>query len=90
MLVLLGGSGGHPSLQALAADLEAVRLKLSLAQEQGNSDSVLDDVACLLSCTRTSLHGGVFSLLSAAAIASYSPEAGLIMVVASAAKCQCF
>lgn len=26
-------------------------------QEQGNSDSVLDDVACLLSCTRTSLHG---------------------------------
>lgn len=26
-------------------------------QEQGNSDSVLDDVACMLGCTRSSLHG---------------------------------
>ena len=26
-------------------------------QEQGNSDSTLDDVACLLGCTRSSLHG---------------------------------
>lgn len=26
-------------------------------QEQGNSDSILDDVACLLGCTRSSLHG---------------------------------
>lgn len=29
---------------------------VKLFEEQGNSDSVLDDVACLLSCTRTSLH----------------------------------
>ena len=28
-------------------------------QEQGNSDSVLDDVACMLSCTRSSLHGAL-------------------------------
>lgn len=28
-------------------------------QEQSNSDSVLDDVACLLGCTRTSLHGEI-------------------------------
>ena len=28
------------------------------AQEQNNSDSVLDDVACMLGCTRSSLHGG--------------------------------
>lgn len=33
-----------------------------LLQEQGNSDSVLDDVACLLSCTRTSLHGMPWTL----------------------------
>lgn len=26
-------------------------------QEQGNSDAVLDDVACMLGCTRSSLHG---------------------------------
>ena len=28
-----------------------------LMQEQGNSDAVLDDVACMLGCTRSSLHG---------------------------------
>jgi DNA topoisomerase VI subunit A len=28
-------------------------------QEQGNSDAVLDDVACMLGCTRSSLHGEV-------------------------------
>ncbi len=32
-------------------------LALCDAQEQGNSDSTLDDVACLLGCTRSSLHG---------------------------------
>lgn len=30
-----------------------------LAQDQGNSDAILDDVACLLGCTRSSLHGKV-------------------------------
>ncbi len=29
-------------------------------QEQGNSDAVLDDVACMLGCTRSSLHGALF------------------------------
>ncbi len=28
-----------------------------LSQDQGNSDTILDDVACLLGCTRSSLHG---------------------------------
>lgn len=30
---------------------------LSCMQEQGQSDSVLDDLSCMLGCTRTSLHG---------------------------------
>ena len=34
-------------------------------QDQGNSDSVLDDVACLLACTRSSLHGETVQLLMA-------------------------
>lgn len=29
-------------------------------QEQGNSDSVLDDIACMLGCTRSSLNGANF------------------------------
>ena len=31
--------------------------QLHAMQDQGNSDSVLDDVACMLGCTRSSLHG---------------------------------
>ena len=32
-------------------------LLLWLLQDQGNSDGTLDDVACMLGCTRSSLHG---------------------------------
>ena len=42
----------HSSLHSKFSVLNGV-------QDQGNSDSVLDDVACLLSCTRTSLHGAL-------------------------------
>lgn len=30
---------------------------VKLFEEQGQSDSVLDDMACMLGCTRSSLHG---------------------------------
>jgi Type IIB DNA topoisomerase len=33
-----------------------------MIQEQGNSDAVLDDVACMLGCTRSSLHGELMGL----------------------------
>lgn len=31
---------------------------MKLFEDQGNSDAILDDLACMLGCTRSSLHGG--------------------------------
>ena len=54
---------------AVALDMERVRFhpvnvshsiclcRATCMQEQGNSDAVLDDVACFLGCTRSSLNG---------------------------------
>ncbi len=41
----------------LSCEAKQTSLALCDVQEQGNSDSTLDDVACLLGCTRSSLHG---------------------------------
>ncbi len=32
---------------------------VKLFEDQGNSDAILDDLACMLGCTRSSLHGGL-------------------------------
>lgn len=31
---------------------------VKLFEDQANSDAILDDLACMLGCTRSSLHGG--------------------------------
>eukprot|EP00884_Botryococcus_braunii_P012874 jgi/Botrbrau1/21588/Bobra.0492s0001.1 len=46
---------------------------VKLFEEQGNSDSVLDDVACMLGCTRSSLHGPP-PLLSSLTSSALNPE----------------
>ena len=43
-----------PSLADDCCLLEQLRLWM---QDQGNSDTVLDDIACMLGCTRSSLNG---------------------------------
>ena len=44
-------------MPGLSCEAKQTSLAFCDAQEQGNSDSTLDDVACLLGCTRSSLHG---------------------------------
>lgn len=40
---------------------------VKLFEDQGNSDAILDDLACMLGCTRSSLHGGCEQTLQAGA-----------------------
>ncbi len=50
-------SGRCEMMPGLSCKAKQTSLALCDVQEQGNSDSTLDDVACLLGCTRSSLHG---------------------------------
>ena len=49
----------HPPAARLPACLPAcLPADVKLFEDQGNSDSILDDLACMLGCTRSSLNGG--------------------------------
>lgn len=58
------GSRGREQRRCSAAHL-LIRLlpnrshcaDVKLFEDQGNSDAILDDLACMLGCTRSSLHG---------------------------------
>lgn len=52
---MLGTRHADPELTRAACDSPA---DVKLFEDQGNSDAILDDLACMLGCTRSSLNGG--------------------------------
>ena len=69
---LLSYSSPNEQIHVTKRDLFYTDVKLF--EDQSQSDSVLDDMACMLGCTRSSLHGK--SLSSLQSYPSSSPLAG--------------
>lgn len=47
---------------AFIVHCQVVAATSCIVQDQGNSDSVLDDVACMMGCTRSSLNGNIHNV----------------------------